>query len=62
MIASRRHTSSPTSLGLLRLLLILHQIYNLVRYPQVFDIVASDVAFWQSEELVAFRARLDHFF
>jgi len=45
MIASRWHPSTPASLRLLRLLLVLHQVHDLVWYPEIFDVVASDVAF-----------------
>jgi len=47
--------------ALLRLVL-LHKINNLVWNPEVLDIISSNIALGESEELVAFRACLHHFF
>lgn len=42
--------------------MLFHNLYNLVGYTQVLNVIPSDIAFGQPPEFVSFRARLHDFF
>lgn len=43
-------------------LLLFDDVDDLIGNAEIFDVVSAHVAFWQSEELVAFGTRLHDFF